>query len=166
MGNFGYICPKCKTPINGYENCVLRHIRHGKLLGKAEGHYDGYGRVYEDRTFRNNDDENENNHSNIWTSEFKLLDSKWYEGKMYNGKPIDWQEYCKIKREKGCELFTNEMYEEWDSLEEYIPNEINSGVSAYHKVCFDSLNEEEKSKYVLSERDPEQSWGTPREKYL
>lgn len=75
MGNFGYICKGCGTPINIDEKCVLIHVRHGEELGRTEGHYDGYGRVEEDTIYRNDDNKNINSHENIWLSEFHLNDS-------------------------------------------------------------------------------------------
>lgn len=81
MGNFGYICKGCGTPINIDEKCVLIHVRHGEELGRTEGHYDGYGRVDEDEVFRNDDIKNINSHENIWVSEFKLNDSIYLNSK-------------------------------------------------------------------------------------
>ena len=52
MGCFGYICKECGTSIRGNcftggEKCVMIHVRHGKEMGRVEGHYDEYGRVIE-----------------------------------------------------------------------------------------------------------------------
>lgn len=101
MGSFGYICRGCGTPINGKaliggEKCIMMHVRHGKVLGKTEGHYDEYGRVVEDAVFRNNDKNNINSHEEICKSEYNLMDSYNVPFKMYRGKRIIFAEYIKI----------------------------------------------------------------------
>jgi hypothetical protein len=43
---------------------------------------------------------------------------------------------------------------------------VKSGVSAYHKYCFDRLSDEEREKNICSLDDPDQSWGRPRKEYM
>ena len=114
MGTFGYICAGCGTPINGEslgggEKCVLIHVRHGKEVGRTEGHYDGYGRVVEDETYRN-DGNHPNCHKEICKSEYELGDSflRCQKLKMYKGKEVDFNTFCNlylrdlIKKHKYC----------------------------------------------------------------
>lgn len=85
MGCFGYICKGCYTPINGDcfdggENAILIHVRHGKEVGRTQGHYDEYGGVIEEENlpeeqkFRG-DQDGINGHNEICKSEFDLEDS-------------------------------------------------------------------------------------------
>ena len=112
MGCFGYICKGCETPINGNcfgggEKCVMIHVRHGKEIGRVEGHYDEYGRVIEQEglpeaeRYRGSDD-GPNSHFEICTSEFSLEDS--YLGLMdkrvYNDKEISYLDYCILRRKE------------------------------------------------------------------
>lgn len=55
MGSFGYICKGCGSNIRGEavlggEKCVLIHVRHGKELGRVEGHYNEFGGVIEQKS--------------------------------------------------------------------------------------------------------------------
>lgn len=80
MGCFGYICPICGTNIRGDyrtggEKCIMIHKRHGQEVGRTEGHYDEYGRVIEDTTFRSDDGTHINSHEEICRSESWLSDS-------------------------------------------------------------------------------------------
>ena len=112
MGCFGYICKGCGTPINGDcftggEKCVLIHVRHSEIIGQTEGHYNEYGGVIEDPIYRNDDENNPNNHKEICDSEFGLKDSVCDEIRMkrlYKEKEYDWflylQEIVKEELEK------------------------------------------------------------------
>lgn len=77
MGCFGYICPVCVNSIRSGEECLLIHKREGREIGRAVGHYDGYGRVEEDDVFRG--ENGPNSHVAICTSEFSL-DSSFAHG--------------------------------------------------------------------------------------
>lgn len=78
MGFFSHICPKCQTNIRfdgvDGELAVLRHIRHGELLGQASGEYDGYGGI-RGSNYRNTDSIDVNSNEEICKSEYKLEDS-------------------------------------------------------------------------------------------
>lgn len=52
MSRFGYLCRGCNTGIRAGERVLLRHIRHGKVVGDAAGVYDGHGRVEGKPEFR------------------------------------------------------------------------------------------------------------------
>ncbi len=109
MGCFGYICKECGTPINGNcftggEKCVMIHVRHGKEMGRVEGHYDEYGRVVEqegmDEELRfRGEGSGINSHTEICSSEFNMEDS--YENlvdkRIYNGKVVDFRHYVRQK---------------------------------------------------------------------
>lgn len=74
MGIHLYVCAWCKKSIRQGESAVLFHLRHGEILGKDLGWYDGYGRVSNRGDFnRNNDTINSNDE--IWTSSNMLEDS-------------------------------------------------------------------------------------------
>lgn len=166
MGCFGYICVKCGLSIRAGEKAVLRHIRHGEVLGEAAGTCDDYGRVYEDTNYRNYDIGNTNSHDQICQSEFGFTDSIYYDGKIYKGNPIKWMEYRKVKVAEGLEDLCAEIYKEWETLEKVSPREIRSGTQAYHQYCWDRASEEEKAKHIISKGDPNQAGGQPRKKYL
>ena len=102
MGCFGYICKGCGTPIigksydGGGESCVMYHVRHGEVKGSVEGHYNGYGGVWEQENlqdyeqFRGECEPNGNSHYDICQSEFEMEDS--YEPlcsmRLYKGRKI------------------------------------------------------------------------------
>ena len=175
MGCFGYICRGCNTPIRGDchkggEYCVLIHVRDGKEIGRAIGHYDKYGRVVEDKIFRNDEIGNPNNHSEICKSDFGLKNSFHFEGKRkYNGSNVNINEYYFMR---NIELIKNDLNEkdynlekEWFTLPECINGkDIHySGIVAWHKVCYDkSLYKDD---LTPSYSDPNQSWGQIREKF-
>ena len=106
MGCFSYICNKCGENIREGERCVLRHIRHGEILGETTGTYDSYGRVDEDKVFRSweKDGLTEiNNHREICASEFDFSDSvskECYSSinyRVYEGQKIDLKQYFEIQ---------------------------------------------------------------------
>lgn len=166
MGLFSYICPKCRKGIKFQQSCVLRHVRHGELLGEGRGTYDGYGRV-SGTSYRNDDPDNPNSQKEIWKSEYCLTDSVFFEGKWYQGKPMDWSQYrrCKETEIGPIDFWSSDeeekrkaalVDEEWKGLKKYRKHRILSGTSAYHEVCFDRLSDEEKQKLVISKMDPRQ----------
>lgn len=163
MGCFGYICNGCGKAIRGDELAVLKHIRHGKVLGEATGYYDSYGKVDGNDNYRNDDKGNINSHFEICKSEFDFYDSEGYRGKIYEGKPIDWMQFRAIK---GMDNLSDEMYEEWRLLPQYVPEKIASGTEVWHKYCYDRASEEDKERHIPSEGDSNQSWGKPRKKYM
>ena len=109
MGCFGYICKGCGTPINGRchtggEKCVMIHVRHGKEVGRVEGHYDEYGRVVEqegmDEELRfRGEGSGINSHVEICNSEFSMEDSyeTLVDKRMYKGKVTDFRHYVRQK---------------------------------------------------------------------
>ena len=103
MGCFGYICKGCGTSIRGDcfkggEKCVMIHVRHGVEIGRVEGHYDEYGRVFEekdcseDEKFRGFSQINPNSHNEICESEFEMDDSYFtlQNLRIYHGAPVDY----------------------------------------------------------------------------
>jgi len=78
MGNFSYLCIGCSTGIRDYEEALLRHLRHGQIVGEAEGLYDGYGRIRGVGGFRHDDDRGcdpVHSHVEMVRSQFDLPDS-------------------------------------------------------------------------------------------
>lgn len=57
------------------------------------------------------------------------------------------------------------MCKEWKSLQKDEKNPPRSGIEAWHKYCYDMASKELKDKHIISESDPNQSWGKPRAKY-
>lgn len=165
MGCFSYICNGCNKSIRGEETAVLKHIRHGEVLGEAIGTYDSYGRVEENDVYRNDDKDNINSHQEICASEFDFLDSEGYSGRLYKEKPIQWMEYRQTKVAEGLEDLCEEIYTEWESLPRIVVDKPRSGVEAWHKYCYDRAPEEKKEKHIISKSDPNQSWGKPRKMY-
>lgn len=102
----------------------------------------------------------------------KLIDFFWYQaGKWeeYHKRSIDALE--KLRNGEVVEEFPSlqkheELFVEWDSLPKPDWSMARSGVSAYHKYCFDRLSDEEKGKNIPSRTDPDQSWGGARKKYM
>lgn len=166
MGCFGYICNGCKKSIRGGEKAVLKHIRHGKVLGETTGTYDYYGRVEEDNVYRNDDKNNINSHDEICASELDFLDSKGYTGRLYKDKPTKWLEFRRLKVAEGMEDLSSEMYGEWARLPRILVDNPRSGVEAWHAKCYAKASEEEKNKHTISKDDPNQSWGNPRKEFM
>ena len=176
MGNFSYICPKCKKNIRDGEVVHFRHIRHGVVLGETVGRHDAYGRVWgkyepQDPNYRKFEDEVEEGYMNtneeICRSEFNLPDSKEFDGKLYEGKPYTWiQLRVKFGYKDFHEAPPEEFYDLWRNLPEYVPEKIASGTSAYHEYCWRKMTEDEKNSLVISELDPDQGCGSPRKLYF
>lgn len=167
MGLFSYICPCCNKNIRYGEKVHLRHIRHGKLLGETEGTYNGYGGVEEDNVYRawKSRCDTINCHEELCKSEFGFMDSVDYNAKIYKGTPLQWMEYRETKVSEGMSDLCNTMYEEWSSLKKYKVKKVLSGISAYHKYCYNRISDEEKEKFVISKNDREQGCGPARKKY-
>lgn len=170
MGCFGYMCVGCEKSIRGEERAVLKHIRHGKVLGETVGVYDSYGGVEGHsevgEAYRGHHD-GINGHLSIHTSEFKFPDSPGYDAKLYKGEPIFWMEYREKKKAEGMVDLCDEMYEEWRTLP-YAPKIVpsRSGVEAWHEKCYNEASQEIKDEHIISESDPNQSWGKPRKKFM
>ncbi len=115
MGCFGYLCKCCGTSIRGNsftggEKCVMIHVRHGKEMGRVEGHYDEYGRVIEqegmDEELRfRGEGKGINSHYEICKSEFNMEDS--YENlvnsRVFNGEVVDFRHFVRIKSREDLE---------------------------------------------------------------
>lgn len=180
MGSFGYMCPKCGKNVRAGELCVLRNVLHGEVIEQTTGHYDEYGGVDEDETFDVGMSGNlcfnyEDSSYKVEVSRVhngKLIEYFWYHAAKYDEYWSKFKEICK-KLEAG------EIVEEYpqspdrnETLAEFMALPVpdwsiaRSGVSAYHKYCFDRLSNEEKDKNIPSRTDPDQSWGGPRKKYM
>ena len=171
MGMFSYLCSKCGLSVRGGEQAVLRHIRHGQLVGEARGTYDGYGRVEEDALYRHEFPKHPNDVDQLFRSEFELLDSLWFvsTARIYQGEPLTWINYRTAAVANGVGDLSPQMYAEWEGLPLY--SEVytdfpRSGIEAWHAYCFDHTNDEAKNQHHISVHDPNQSWGKPRKKYL
>lgn len=176
MGEFSWICPKCKRSIVYGELVHLRHIRHGIVLGETIGYNNGYG-YYSlsgtDPLFGIDSDElpeNESNYPNtseeIEISLCEFEDSAEFEKKLYNGKFYDWIEFRKLLGYGDLTVTPpDSVYELWDSLSYVSQRDIKSGISAYHEYCFKSLTDDERNANVISEDDPNQGRGDPKFDY-
>lgn len=128
MGCFGYLCKGCGTPINGDcftggEKCILMHVRHGKVIGQTEGHYNEYGGVVEDPIYRNEDESNPNNHKEICDSEFGLPDSLHdaiMVRRLYKDKEVDWYTYLQtiVKEELEAHGYILDFCSFYDIIKE------------------------------------------------
>lgn len=163
MGCYGYICKECGTSIRGNcysggENCVLIHVRHGKILGQVEGHYNEYGGVMEDEVFDKESD-SINGHQGIMESTFNFSDS--YQNvrniRIINGKEMTLNKYINLKLMedlKGVD-FDIDKLPYLQRLDKYIKEANNYHSYDYEKVksrCEDykhSENAKEKALYQM-----------------
>lgn len=180
MGSFGYMCPKCGKNVRAGELCVLRNVLHGKVIGQTIGHYDEYGSVHEDESFDVGAGGKlcfhyEDSSYKVETSRMhngKLIDFFWYQMEKHDEYHAKMREIiAKLKAGEIVEEFPHDItrekaFVEWDALPKPDWSLARSGVSAYHKYCFDRLGDEEKDKNIPSRTDPDQSWGVPRKKYM
>lgn len=166
MGCFGYICPVCSTSIRGHcyhggEKCVLIHKRDGKELGRTEGHYDEYGRVIEDKIFRNDDKNNINSHEEICKSEFGLTNSYSFgENKILPNKKVVRMNYFEsmvwhfLDNHDWNELRTNPVFKKaFEKTENEIKNLSNfdeSKLDTYLHLMLPSNLEIEYEKQVVN----------------
>jgi hypothetical protein len=162
MGNFGYMCNSCGLSVRGGEKAVLRHVRHGLVLSEARGTYDGYGRVEEIDSI---------NRDEAWRSEFLLEDSIGFivEARIWQGKPISWVDFRRVAPAAGIPDLSKKMYNTWETLPRYKDTRTEparSGIEAWHAYCFDRAAAAARDAHTISKSDPNQSWGTPRKKYL
>lgn len=181
MGCYSYICNKCGKNIREGEKVHLFHVRHGEILGEAEGTFNGYGSVEETEGFNNNifdkhdvDDNDINCHDEVCNSKFNYDDSVIVNSerkymKVYKNDIVTKNEYQLtrinelIEEDNEAFLKPDKIFEEFNQLPPAPFIEPKSGVVAYHKYCFDHTK---KVDYTPSKPDPEQGWGPPRKKYL
>lgn len=180
MGSFGYMCPKCGTNVRAGELCVLRSVFHGEVIDQVVGHYDEYGGVEEDGSFdvegscdfQFNYDDSSYKIETHRVDNGKLVDRFWYWA--YKTKKYYEESLAVISKMEAGEVVTefphfpnkNITDEEWERLPKPDWSLAKSGVSAYHKYCFDRLADEEKAMNIPSRSDPDQSWGGARKKYM
>jgi hypothetical protein len=97
MGYFSYQCNGCKNSIrfDGIhgEWCVLQHVRHGKLVGQAEGEYNGEGGIIGNLVFRHPSPANPNSQQEIDRSE-ALPDSRKELGAFAMSGIAAWHKKC------------------------------------------------------------------------
>jgi hypothetical protein len=79
MGFFSFLCNGCNLNLafNGFsgEQVILKHIRHGNVLGEVKGEYNGYGGVFGDYEFCTKKLDSQNSNQNIEASRYILDDS-------------------------------------------------------------------------------------------
>ena len=183
MGCFGYLCVGCGSPLREGEYGVLKHIRHGKVLGETKGTYDSYGRVEEDSKFRAWKEElpkgDLNSHEEICKSEYDFDDSEGRDKeKMYKGESYNYALYLstrrfeeidkQIKNKIDKELIDFNDYDfalEWRSMPYVQLGPSLSGTEAWHAVCYDKATDLVKESHIVSKADPDQSWGAVRKKF-
>ena len=123
MGCFGYICKECGEAIrgdahSGGEKCVLIHVRHGKEVGRVEGHYNEYGSVIEHDNldenikYRGDGESNPNSHYEILKSEMHLKDSydKLSIFRIYDGDWVDFNLFCSKRTKEELIKADYDMY--------------------------------------------------------
>lgn len=173
--------------IRAGEQAHLTHLRHGDILGEAEGTFDGYGGIEEDEIFDRWEacaDGSPNNHDEVMKSCFELPDSMLNnkEGqprKTYNGKVVSLIDFAGIKAEENPEKYIRNTERplkwDWDLMEsckkEYemledsdIPKPA-SGVMAYHSFCYRQAKKAGGICLEPSKSDPNQGFGRPRKKF-
>lgn len=147
MGCFGYICKECGTSIrgdchDGGEKCVLIHVRHGKEIGRVEGHYNEYGTVIEhdnvneDYRFRGDGENNPNSHKEICHSEMYEKDSyhKLSQFRVYNE---DWVDFHLFVNKRFMEELRKSNYD----IENFLYNEVVLAKAIVDRKFSDKLNE-------------------------
>lgn len=141
MGCFGYICKGCGTPIigecfDGGEKCVLIHVRHGREIGRTEGHYDEYGGVVEDPVFRSTDDSNPNGHNEICKSEMEFADSYFnlILNREYRGEVMPFYSY--VEKSVKNELKENDGKWEDCTFYDYLPDKIKHCILGLSSMSF------------------------------
>jgi hypothetical protein len=112
-----------------------------------------------------------NSHRQLWLSQFRFADSKGFveSARLWEGKPLDWMAYRAAASAAGIKDLSPKMYARWEELtlySEIYQGEPLSGIEAWHAYCFDHATAEAKEAHIISEGDPDQSWGKPRKKYL
>jgi hypothetical protein len=112
-----------------------------------------------------------NNHRQLWLSQYQFEDSKGFiaGARIWAGKPLDWMAFRAAAPAAGIADLSPEMYAAWERLAPY--SEVHteaprSGIEAWHAYCFDRAVPAAREAHVISEDDPDQSWGKPRKKYL
>ena len=190
MGCFGYICKGCGTPINGNalsggEKCVMIHVRHGKEIGRVEGHYDEYGRVVEQENLPESDRyrgncSGPNGHAAICDSEFSLDDSYYRLSglRVYRQREVTYSQFSTVAKNELYAIYNKtkaeRIFEKMESggiLESKyaalpVPTrEHYSGTVAWHSYCYNMASTEAKANLTPSETDSNQSWGQNRKKY-
>jgi hypothetical protein len=125
MGSFSYLCNGCVTGLRQDEQVVLKHLRHGQVLGETQGHYDDCGRVTEDPVFRDDDRDaaalyqspvlgsaefNPNSHMEMCASDFEFPDSggdEEYANRIYQDQSLSKEGYARLKIAEGVVVDPN-----------------------------------------------------------
>ena len=178
MPLFSYTCPGCKTSIyfdgTKGELCILKHIRHGEILGEVTGHYNGFGGILEE------DKEDQNSFYalqgdgpvskyEIAQSVFTLEDGeKSRSGRIFNGVPVSFNSFLDAKEQPpgwGSGTQLNKLTEEYKSLPlSDIPPK--SGIEAWHKLCYAEASQRDKDSHIISETAPDNGLNYTRSKFL
>ena len=155
MENNQYLC-KCGELIKEGDAVHLIHIRHGEIIGEAEGTYNGVCSVYEKTGFDNatfnrtlcENVTNPNSPSEIEKSCLELDDSESkVQGrrKLFAGKPVSSQEYYLMVQKDRPEWATAPLLkrfdlvqQEYEQLENAPKLTAKSGLVMYHKECYDT----------------------------
>ena len=132
-----YLCNGCPDALVAGQAVVLKHLRHGQVLGQTEGHYNWLGGVDEDLLFRNEREGNPNNRLEIFDSEYNQEDSASFLTAA-SGQPYSRQEVSGLDDSKVD--FSNleaskALLDDW--VAEHPPlNLIHSGIEAWHQSCY------------------------------
>ncbi len=135
MGCYSYLCNGCQKNLRAGEQVHLFHVRHGEVIGEAEGTYNMYGSVEEDYGFDNAvfdkwdgvDQSDPNGHDEVMVSSFDLDDSAL----------------------RDC------CYHD----------DAESGVVAYHKKCYHTATRKNNIDLTPSDSDPNQGMEPARKIY-
>ncbi len=144
MGCFSFMCQGCDTAINSSslegEECILFLLKKGKVIHKMEGDYDSYGRVFIDDTQRK-DVQHDLRESQEWSDPFPEQPKK-------NSYDDNWGRVCSLMSAHAYGLVKTKK-----AAEAY-------GMAAFHTKCYKGVEPTTKS-----EQDPNQGWGSIREKF-
>jgi hypothetical protein len=146
-----YLCNGCPDALVAGQAVILKHVRGGRVLGQAQGHYNWLGGVDEDPIFRNEQEGNPNNRLEIFDSEYNQEDSSCFLA-TNPGQPYSRQETATLddSRFDFMDLeATRILIEEW--AHQHPPlGLIHSGIEAWHQGCYAQASEAVKDLHQVS----------------
>ena len=146
-----YRCNGCPDALVAGQVVILKHLRHGQVLGETQGHYNWRGGVEEDSVFRNEQEGNPNNRLEIFDSEYNQEDSASFLV-TETGQPYSRQEtvaLTDLEVDFSDLEASKALIDNW--MVQHPPlNAVASGIEAWHKSCYTQATTSAKDLHQVS----------------
>ena len=146
-----YLCNGCPDALVAGQTVILKHLRHGQVLGQASGHYNWRGGVDEDLLFRNEQEGNPNNRLEIFDSEYNQEDSASFlaadTGQSYTRRET--ASLDNLRLDFSDLDASRALIADWVAAHPPLDT-IRSGVEAWHQSCYTQASSAAKDLHQVS----------------